>query len=200
LAKTARLSVAFPAASAKLRASAACFEHYHHIGHSPERMDHFSRDLLAVFQAHAGETFAWCVLPKHYHALVEAQDIKRLLHDLDLLHGRTSHVWNGEEQTRGRKVFFRVVERAMRSDRHYRATLNYLHHNPVRHGYAEHWTDWPWSSATEYQAQMGVWKRRSASGARTQCPIKARIGMNRRCKVWSSAFTRCRLHASLQTA
>jgi REP element-mobilizing transposase RayT len=97
-----------------------------------------------VFAAYAGETFAWCVLPNHYHALVEAPDIKRLLHELGLLHGRTSHAWNGEEQTCGRKVFFRVVERAMRSDRHYWATLNYIHHNPVRHGYAECWTDWPW--------------------------------------------------------
>lgn len=136
--------------------SAACFEHYHHIGHSPERMDHFSRDLLAVFEAHAGETFAWCVLPNHYHALVEAPDIKRLLHELGLLHGRISHAWNGDEQTRGRRVFFRVVERAMRSDRHYWVTLNYIHHNPVRHGYAEHWTDWRWSSATQYLAQTGL--------------------------------------------
>ncbi len=42
------------------------------------------------------------------------------------------------------------------SDRHYWATLNYVHHNPVRHGYAEHWTDWPWSSPTQYLAQTGV--------------------------------------------
>ena len=82
-------------------------------------MDNFSRDLLAVFAAHSRQTFAWCVLPNHYHALVEAPDAKALLRDLGLLHGRTSHAWNGEEQARGRKVFFRAVERAMRSDRHY---------------------------------------------------------------------------------
>jgi putative transposase len=136
--------------------SAACYEHHHYIGHIPERMDDFSRDLRAVFAAHARQTFAWCVLPNHYHALVEAPDIKRFLHELGLLHGRTSFAWNAEEHTRGRKIFFRAVERAMRSDRHYWASLNYVHHNPVRHGYVAHWTDWPWSSATEYLAQMGV--------------------------------------------
>ena len=94
-------------------------------------------DLLAVLAAHANETFAWCVLPNHYHALVEAADIKRLVYHLGRLHGRTSHAWNAEECTRGRKVFFRAVERAMRSDRHYWATLNYVHHNPVRHGYVD---------------------------------------------------------------
>jgi putative transposase len=50
-------------------------------------------------------------------------------------------------------VFFRAVERAMRSDRHFWATVNYIHHNPVHHGYVERWTDWPWSSASKYLEQ-----------------------------------------------
>ncbi len=44
----------------------------------------------------------------------------------------------------------------MRSDRHYWATLNYVHHNPVRHGYVTRWTDWPWTSAAEYLVQTGI--------------------------------------------
>ena len=39
-------------------------------------MDDFARDLLAVFAAHTSQTFAWCVLPNHYHALVEAPDVR----------------------------------------------------------------------------------------------------------------------------
>jgi len=135
--------------------SAACFEHHHYIGRTGQRIDNFSRELLSVFAANARQTFAWCVLPNHYHALVEAPDMKLLLHELGLLHGRTAHAWNSEEKTRGRKVFFRAVERAMHSERHYWATLNYIHHNPVRHGYAERWMDWPWSSAAEYLAETG---------------------------------------------
>jgi len=133
--------------------SAACFEHEPYIGHRPERMEVFAHDLLAVFAARARQTFAWCVLPNHYHALVEAPDILGLLHELGQFHGRTSHAWNGEENTRGRKVFFRAVERAMRSDRHYWATLNYVHHNPVRHGYVARWAEWPWGSAAEFLAR-----------------------------------------------
>src|SRR6266516_5231105 len=136
--------------------SATCYEHAHHIGLSPQRMDGFSATLLELLQQHAARTVAWCVLPNHYHALVEAPNILKLLHELGRLHGRTSHAWNGEENSRGRKVFFRAVERAMRSDRHFWATLNYVHHNPVRHGYVKRWTDWPWSSATEYVAQTGA--------------------------------------------
>jgi putative transposase len=133
--------------------TAACYEHRPFIGLRPERLDTFARDLLAVFAAHSGQTFAWCVLPTHYHALVEAPDIRGLLRELGRFHGRTSHAWNDEERARGRKVFFRAVERAMRSDRHYFATLNYVHHNPVHHGYVERWADWPWSSAQTYLAE-----------------------------------------------
>jgi len=61
--------------------SAACYEHRHYIGYSLERMDSFSRDLLAVLATHASQTFAWCVLPNHYHALVETPKIKQLLHE-----------------------------------------------------------------------------------------------------------------------
>jgi len=43
----------------------------------------------------------------------------------------------------------------MRSQRHYWATLNYVHHNPVHHRYVERWTEWPWSSAPEFLAQTG---------------------------------------------
>src|SRR5205823_3226531 len=78
--------------------SAACYEHQHYIGHNPERMDGFSRNLLATFTAYARQTFAWCMLPNHYHALVEAPDIKFLLLELGRLHGRTSFAWNGEEK------------------------------------------------------------------------------------------------------
>src|SRR5436190_1838107 len=55
--------------------SAACFEHAHHIGHSPRRMHGFSAALLGIFGQHASHTVAWCVLPNHYHALVETSNI-----------------------------------------------------------------------------------------------------------------------------
>ncbi|MCW5559957.1 MAG: hypothetical protein KIT22_19230 [Verrucomicrobiae bacterium] len=135
--------------------SAACYRHADYIGHSPQRMEEFSATLLRVFQEHATHPVAWCVLPNYYHALVEAPNILKLLHELGRFHGRTSHGWNGEESCRGRQVFHRAVERFMRSERHFLATVNYVHNNPVHHGYVRLWTEWPWSSAVEYLEQMG---------------------------------------------
>ena len=135
--------------------SAACYEHAPHIGRSPQRMDSFSATLLEVFAQYATCTHSWCVLPNHYHLLVETSNVLRLLYELGRFHGRTSHGWDGEENARGRQVFHRATERGMRSERHFWATLNYVHHNPVHHGYVKRWADWPWSSAPEYLEQMG---------------------------------------------
>ena len=62
----------------RFHVTAACFDHQPFIGHGLGRMDDFTSDLLTVLAAHAAKTFAWCVLPNHYHALVEAPDVPGL--------------------------------------------------------------------------------------------------------------------------
>jgi len=135
--------------------TAACFEHRHHIGRAPERMATFCGTLLGVFQQRDALVHAWCVLPNHYHALIATGEILAVLDALGRMHGRLSFHWNGEERTRGRQVWCGAVERYLRNDAHFWATMNYVHHNPVHHGYARQWQDWPFSSATDYLAQVG---------------------------------------------
>jgi len=135
--------------------SAACYEHASHIGRSDARMDDFAAALLDCFGECGSETGAWVVLPNHYHAVVLSERVLDLLKALGRLHGRTSFLWNGEEQARGRKVWCNAAERVLLNDDHHPAALNYVHHNPVRHGFVEHWTDWRWSSAPAYLEQLG---------------------------------------------
>jgi putative transposase len=78
-----------------------------------------------------------------------------LLAALGKLHGRTSYRWNGEEGSRGRQVWHRAAETAMKFERHFWAKLNYVLHNAVRHGYVERWQDWPYSNAAQYLAEVG---------------------------------------------
>ncbi len=133
----------------------SCYEHHAIVGHSPERLAAFSKHLLATLEPHCAEVNAWCVLPNHYHALVRTELLADLLHDIGRLHGRISFDWNGEDQRRGRKVWFNCVETAMKSERHFRATLNYVHHNPVYHGYVRLWHEWPFSSASAFLGSVG---------------------------------------------
>jgi putative transposase len=32
---------------------------------------------------------------------------------------------------------------------------NYIHHNPVKHGYVDKWEDWLYSSAGDFVAEVG---------------------------------------------
>jgi putative transposase len=135
--------------------TAANFEHRPILGMSVKRLARFESKLLQTLEAAAAKTHAWCVLPNHYHLLLHAQDIFGVLAFLGKLHGRTSHAWNGEENSRGRQCWCKAVERSIRSERHYWATLNYVHHNPVRHGYVQRWQDWPFSSAARFLDEVG---------------------------------------------
>ena len=135
--------------------TAACYEHEHFIGRSPERILAFERHFVEVLTSESRSLFAWNVLPNHYHALVDTPTLKQLLFELGRLHGRSSYDWNGEENTRGRQVWCNAAETAMKSEGHYYATLNYVLNNAVHHGYVELWTDWPYCNAREYVEAMG---------------------------------------------
>ena len=134
---------------------AACFEHQPVVGSNPKRLAGFAERLLKTLEGRCEEIYAWCALPNHYHALALTRQLPELLADIGRLHGRTSFDWNGEDGKRGRKGWFNCAETAMKSDRHFWATLNYVHHNPVRHGYVKLWPDWPFSSGGAFLKQVG---------------------------------------------
>ena len=135
--------------------TAACYEHQPLIGASHERMARFESELLACADNCAQRVLGYVVLPNHYHLLIHAIDVKGVLAQLGRLHGRTSFKWNAADQCRGRQVWHRAAETGIKSERHFWATLNYILHNPVHHGYVERWQDWPYSSATDYLAEIG---------------------------------------------
>ena len=135
--------------------TAACFEHAPVIGKRDQRLADFSSSLCELMHAHSRFVFAWVVLPNHYHVLCDLVNLDLLFESLGKLHGRTSHEWNGEDGLRGRQVWCKAAETAMKSEGHFYASRNYVLHNPVHHGYCAKWTDWPFSSASEYLEEVG---------------------------------------------
>ena len=135
--------------------TAACFEHKPVIGQSPDRMTKFENDLVEILNENCQQVFAWTVLPNHYHVLIDTQNVEVVLQVLGQLHGRNSFCWNGEEDQRGRQVRCNAAETAMKSEGHYYASLNYVLHNAVHHGYVEKWADWPYCNAEQYLAASG---------------------------------------------
>lgn len=145
--------------------SATCYEHASVIGKTPERMTECEAEVVRICGDFCVAINAWCILPNHYHVLVRTERIAELLEELGQFHGRSAFSWNGEDGRRGRKVWYNCFERRLRSERHFWATLNYVHNNAVHHGYVKRWEDWPWSSAAEFLRQVGrdkameIWRK-----------------------------------------
>jgi putative transposase len=133
--------------------SAACYSHEPILGASEARMTEFMQSLLGTLGRELGAKTlaAWCILPNHYHVLILAQDtLKQITKTLGQIHGRTSRRWNIEDAKPGRTCWYSTTDRGIRNEDHYWAVVNYIHHNPVRHGYVKRWQHWPWSSARDF--------------------------------------------------
>ena len=74
---------------------------------------------------------------------------------IGLVHGRSSFYANQRDGTPGRQVWYKYVDRAIRSERHYWACLHYIIANSVKHGFAVRMDEWEWSSYHELLAEHG---------------------------------------------
>ncbi len=134
--------------------TAACYEHAH-ILDNPDRLSTFESNLVSgLAESGVAEVRAWVVLPNHYHLLLKTSlpEFGKWVHRL---HNQTATRWNGEDGQRGRKVWHRYSDRLIRGEVHYYRTLNYIHANPVKHGFVEKGGDWPWSSYAQFEGKYG---------------------------------------------
>jgi putative transposase len=134
--------------------TAACYEHRCHMQTAERRgevLDRLAQGLASI----TALLHAWVVLPNHYHLLVQIDDVSALPFIFRGVHGSTAREWNLEDGSEGRKVWYRWTDRAIRSERHYYTTLNYMHFNPVKHGCVVSPYDWGDSSVHWYLKHEG---------------------------------------------
>jgi putative transposase len=134
--------------------TAAIFEHKS-ILCSPSRKSEFELKLVDSFSQNDLKPLAWVILPNHYHVLLSADDFSFVPKIVKDLHGSSSREWNLQDNAVGRKVWFNYSDRKIRGDRHFFATINYIHYNPIKHGYVDSEIDWPWSSIHLYLQDRG---------------------------------------------
>lgn len=135
--------------------SAANFEH-RAVMKSPARRTEFEALLLNALKEIAEELIAWVVLPNHYHFLAAIQSLNHISAALKHLHGRTSRAWNLEDNLTGkRRVWYKFADTYIRNEVHLHLAFNYIHYNPVKHGYVQDPFDWPWSSLSFYYEDKG---------------------------------------------
>jgi putative transposase len=134
--------------------SAACYEH-RPIFEQPKDLSWLADEVLESLDSAQLPCAARVFLPNHYHVLLQTEDLRIASEVLRLLHSRMATAINGRQHQRGRQVWYRFSDRLIRSERHHWATVNYIHFNPVKHGYVDRPEDWPWSSVHTYVATYG---------------------------------------------
>lgn len=67
---------------------------------------------------------------------------------INLMRGEAGVLWQG-----------RFFDRALRTVKEYRETVDYIHWNPVKAGLASCPEEWPWSSAIDYAEHANESKR-----------------------------------------
>jgi putative transposase len=136
--------------------TAANFEH-EEIMISPERRTEFQEILLNGFHEIKAEVIGWVILSNHYHILATIDSLELVSNLVQLIHGRTSRDWNLQDGLTGkRKVWYRFADRMMRNENQLNQTLNYIHYNPVKHGYVKDVYEWSWSSFLLYEDEKGM--------------------------------------------
>ena len=129
-----------------------------HLFHSPERLELLHDTLLDVAAEFRWSLQAWAVLANHYHfvaiSLHDPRSLRTLLSKLHMLTAKRLNQWDAAP---GRKVWFQFWDTQITYQRSYLARLNYVHHNPVKHGVAQEAAQYPWCSA--------AWLERAATAA-----------------------------------
>lgn len=95
------------------------------------------------------------MLSNHYHVMLHAPEgsvegLPALIRDMHkFLAGR----WNKADRTPGRMVWYNYWDTCITDERSYRARINYIHWNPVKHGLVARPEDYVFSSYRTYFTQ-----------------------------------------------
>jgi REP element-mobilizing transposase RayT len=122
-------------------------------------------NLYDQYISPVAETFAWVLMPNHFHFLVRIKDESEIIPDLTGFqnlsglvklkppHQHFSNLFNAYTKAVNKRyfrhgaLFERPFQRKKIDDAdHLRQVILYIHHNPVHHNFCELKMDYPWSS------------------------------------------------------
>jgi len=110
----------------------------------PENYEYF----LALYDKYISpiaETYAWVLMPNHFHLLVRIKEDSASL-QFSKLFNSYAQAYNKYHQTHG-ALFERPFKRKLiHSNEYLRQVILYIHNNPVHHGFCSHPIEYPWSS------------------------------------------------------
>jgi putative transposase len=101
------------------------------------------------------QLYAWVILDNHYHILCKVRDSKKLPTFINRIHGSTSYYINQKRNSQGKKIWQNYWDRIVRDERDFWIKFNYIHYNPVKHGYVTGPDKWAYSSYGYFLERKG---------------------------------------------
>jgi putative transposase len=101
------------------------------------------------------ELHGWVLLDNHYHILIKLQDAFLLPRLIQTIHSKSAITINNIDGQRGRKVWYDYWDECIRDQKDFYTKLNYIHLNPVKHGYVDDPAKYPFSSYHPYFSEKG---------------------------------------------
>lgn len=93
-------------------------------------------DILRESAEQLGITLhGWVILADHYHLLLDVGSVAPIHRFVKLLHGHSAVLLNKLDATPGRQVWYQYWDRFPRNEDEFWSYLNYIHINPLKHGY-----------------------------------------------------------------
>ncbi len=112
------------------------------------------------------DIFSYCLLPNHFHFLLRIKEKSKIIDVLkykgvELTHRNINQAFSNffnsytksfnKVHCRKGKLFMLPYKRILVDKEDYLLTLvNYIHRNPIHHGYTKEFSDWEYSSFNEY--------------------------------------------------
>jgi putative transposase len=102
--------------------------------------------------------YAWVILDNHYHILCKVRNSQELSTFINRIHGSTSYYINKNRESQGKKIWQNYWDRIVRDEKDFWIKFNYIHYNPVKHGYVTEPDKWAYSSYRYFLERKGeIW-------------------------------------------
>ncbi len=119
------------------------------------KKEYIYKTICEELKRYLVELHGWVVLDNHYHILIKLKDAFLLSKLIQALHAKSAISINRTDKEHGRKVWYNFWDKCIRDQRDFYTKLNYIHLNPVKHGYVEDPNKYKFSSYHSYFKERG---------------------------------------------
>jgi putative transposase len=111
--------------------------------------------LEAAATKYKVRVYAWVILSNHYHFLFRFRENQNLGKLIGFINGGSSFELNSSEDKKGRHIWWNYWDNCIRNEQTFYRRFNYIHHNPVKHGYVKRCENYEFSSYNYYLRKLG---------------------------------------------